>query len=186
MKVNIFPETATSQFPINFYHSSSILLCHVSLSKPLASISELTLTMDEAGTSSLKVRQARACLSTGADEHSSMLFKILPTAVQTRIPQLPSLRKSASTCNVTDQQHNSASQARWSQSLAVGFVEEASVTSSPGLSRQPSSRSSVEFPSSAEVCRESTPSREWRYATNGSVTEIQKLLRTVAKGVLRH
>lgn len=142
--------------------------------------------MVEARKSSLKVRQARACLSTGADEHQSMLFRMLPTAVQTRIPQLPSLRNTVSTCNVTDQHHSSASQAQWSQSLAVGFVEEASVTSSPGLSRPPSSRSSVDFPSSAEVCRESVPSREWRYATNGSVTGIQKLLRTVTNGILRH
>ncbi|KAL8795690.1 MAG: hypothetical protein Q9195_001928 [Heterodermia aff. obscurata] len=120
--------------------------------------------MLEAGDISLQVSQPETRPEAVSGE-PSMLFKILPSAVQTRISQLPSIRKAISACNLrTDRHDHSIPEHTWSQSLQVGFVEVASVNSSP---RRHSSKSSVSSSSSADACCENVPSRELRYATNG-------------------
>lgn len=128
------------------------------------------LTMAEMREPSLRMGQPRPCSPTAADERRpSMLFRFLPSAVQTRVPQLSSLRSTLSGYDPrTHPPPNVFPQHDWSQGLEVGFVEQASVTSSPELSRPPS-RSSPNASASPEVYGETAPSREWRYATNGNV-----------------
>ena len=122
--------------------------------------------MVEAGHSLPQVLdQPETCPEVVAGE-PSMLFKILPAAVQTRISRLPSIRRVISAYSVRTDWHyyNSIPQHPWSQSLQVRFVEEASVTSSPSLQ---SSKSSVSPSESADANCENVPSRELRYARNG-------------------
>ena len=115
-------------------------------------------------------RAAARSFSDMADTcQASTLFNILPSAVQTRLPQLPSLRNAIAAYNdSTEIQRITGSQPDWSQRLEVGFVESASVTSSPESSRPLSSRSST-ISNPSEVCCESVPSRECRYAANGTL-----------------
>ena len=96
-----------------------------------------------------------------------MIYNILPSAVQTRIPQLPSLRHSLSAYNVRVRQQGSAvARHSWTNGLDVGFVEAGSVSESNDSRPSSSSSSRPSTPTSRQGA-ENARGREWSYATHG-------------------
>lgn len=96
-----------------------------------------------------------------------MIYNLLPSAVQTRIPQLPSLRRSLSAYNVQVRQQDSfIARHSWAGSFDVGFVEPDSVSVSNDSRPSSSSSSTPPTPPRREPA-ERTRGRELSYATHG-------------------
>ena len=111
---------------------------------------------------------------------ASMLLSVLPSAVQRRIVSLPSDRENTGIPNVKSEKigrPNSEAigiHGQWSQRLEVGFIDEASVRSTRGLSRASSSQPSVDVPPSNNNACGCAESRECIYATDGRVSSPRK------------
>lgn len=98
----------------------------------------------------------------------STLYRILPSPLQRRIAQLPSLRRSFSAYNVrTNEQESSIARHSWTGDLDVGFVQDCSGTASSNSGRC-CSRSLVSMtPSNSGAASRSAMGRGLRHATHG-------------------
>ena len=140
------------------YTSSSALSAVVRL------YPSLDLGMNEASAFLLQMGQPQPPDSPQA----SMLFNLLPSAIKTLIPHVPSIRRTISACRLRRLYSTSAlPHQRLSECLEDSFVEEGSLASTPGLSRPSSSKSSKPATPANEAACAMVPSRELRYATNG-------------------
>lgn len=96
-----------------------------------------------------------------------MIYNFLPSAVQTRIPQLPSLRRSLSAYNLQFRQQDSfVARHSWTGTLDVGFVEPDPVPVSEDT-RPSSPRSSTPSIPPTKKPAGHTRGRELSYATHG-------------------
>lgn len=120
--------------------------------------------------------------ATETSSPSSIIYNCLPAAVQSRIPQFPSLRRFHSACNVRVRQQSSALVGpSWTGEVDAGFIEDDSASTSSD-SRVPSSYSSPP-PTPPRSAR----AREWMYANHGTLTmhafERSFIIANISKGI---